>query len=38
MPAFAGELSGDDQKAAIAYFQTKWEKRIYDAWSERSGL
>ena len=38
MPAFADELSRDDQKAAIAYFQSKWDKRIYEAWSERSGL
>lgn len=38
MPAFAGRLSTDDQKAAIAFFQNKWEERIYEAWSERSGL
>jgi hypothetical protein len=38
MPAFEDELSRDDQKAAIAYFQSKWEMRIYEAWSERSGL
>ena len=38
MPAFGDDLSKDDQKAAIAYFQSKWDKRIYDAWFERSGL
>jgi len=38
MPAFGDDLSRDDQKAAIAYFQSKWDKRIYDAWFERSGL
>lgn len=38
MPAFADKLSTEDQKATIAFFQDKWEKRIYDAWSERSGL
>ncbi len=38
MPAFGDELSKDDQKAAIAFFQSKWDKRIYDAWFERSGL
>lgn len=38
MPAFGGILSKDDQKAAIAFFQSKWDKRIYDAWFERSGM
>ena len=38
MPAFEGKLSKDDQKAVISYFQSKWDKRIYDAWFERSGL
>ena len=38
MPAFGDKLSKDDQKAAIAYVQSKWDKRIYDAWFERSGL
>jgi mono/diheme cytochrome c family protein len=38
MPAFGGEIPIDDQKAAIAFFQSKWDKRIYDAWFERNGL
>lgn len=38
MPAFGDKLSRDDQKATIAYFQSKWDKRIYGAWFERSGL
>ncbi len=38
MPAFGEVLTKDDQKAAIAYFQSKWDKRIYDAWLPRSGL
>ncbi|MGC3874586.1 c-type cytochrome [Halomonas sp. GXIMD04776] len=38
MPAFEDELSDDDKKATIAYFQSKWNKRIYEAWLDRGGL
>lgn len=38
MPAFQDTLSKDDRKAAIAYFQSKWDQRIYDAWLDRGGL
>ncbi|HSH49368.1 MAG TPA: cytochrome c [Halomonas sp.] len=38
MPAFQDALSKDDKKAAIAYFQSKWDQRIYDAWLDRGGL
>jgi mono/diheme cytochrome c family protein len=38
MPAFGDKVSRDDQKAAIAFFQSKWDDRIYDAWFQRRGL
>lgn|GEM_PF-1530349 len=38
MPAFKDELSKDDKKAAIAYFQSKWGQRIYGLWLDRGGL
>ncbi|QEA37652.1 cytochrome c [Pistricoccus aurantiacus] len=38
MPAFEDKLSKEEKKATIAYFQSKWNKRIYDAWLDRGGL
>lgn len=38
MPAFKGKFSNDDIDALIAFFQSKWEAKVYDAWMERGGL
>ena len=38
MPAFKNILNEEQTDAVIASFQSKWDKRIYDAWIERGGL
>ncbi len=38
MPAFKDKLSEADEEAVIAFFQSKWNKKIYDAWLARGGL
>lgn len=38
MPGFEDQLSEEDKEATIAYFQSKWDDRIYDAWLDRGGL
>lgn len=38
MPAFKDSLKIEEIDAVIAYFQSKWNKKIYDAWLERGGL
>lgn len=38
MPAFKDTLHNEDIDAVIAYFQSKWDKKIYDAWLDRGGL
>lgn len=38
MPAFADRLDGREIDAAIAYFQSKWNQEIYEAWLQRGGL
>jgi len=38
MPAFKDELSDEDMDTVIAFFQSKWDKKIYDAWLKRDGL
>jgi len=36
MPSFKDTLTKEEMDAVIAYFQSKWDKKIYDAWSERN--
>lgn len=38
MPGFASKLSENEQEVAIAYFQSKWSKDIYQMWLDRGGL
>jgi len=38
MPAFKDTLNNEDIDTVIAYFQSKWDKKIYDAWIDRGGL
>ncbi len=38
MPGFKNKLSQSEQLAAIAYFQSLWSDKIYQAWLERGGL
>ncbi|PLA74945.1 cytochrome C oxidase Cbb3 [Hydrogenovibrio sp. SC-1] len=38
MPGFKGKLSQSEQLAAIAYFQSLWSDKIYNAWLERDGF
>lgn len=38
MPPFKGLLDEKDTDAAIAFFQSKWDKKIYDTWLGRGGL
>ncbi|SHF40062.1 Cytochrome c, mono-and diheme variants [Modicisalibacter ilicicola DSM 19980] len=38
MPGFEDQLSEDDKEASIAYFQSQWDQRIYEAWLDRGGL
>ena len=38
MQGFKGKLSDDEQVNAIAFFQSKWSDKIYDAWIQRGGL
>nr|WP_299245822.1 cytochrome c [uncultured Halomonas sp.] len=38
MPGFEDQLSEEDKEASIAYFQSQWDQRIYDAWLDRGGL
>lgn len=38
MPAFKDTLKIKEIDQAIAYFQSKWNKKIYDAWLDRGGL
>lgn len=34
MPGFEGQLSEEEQLAAIAWFQSLWSDKIYQRWSE----
>lgn len=34
MPGFSGQLSREDRRAVIAYFQSFWTDEIYNAWME----
>ena len=38
MPGFAEKLSEAEMLAAIAYVQSFWSDKIYNAWKERGGL
>lgn len=38
MPGFKDKLSQPEQLATIAYFQSLWSDKIYQAWLERGGL
>ncbi len=38
MPPFKEQLSDQEVDAIIAFFQSKWDKPIYEAWMERGGL
>ncbi|HEY9018125.1 cytochrome c [Thiomicrospira sp.] len=38
MPGFKGKLSQSEQLAAIAYFQSFWPDKVYQAWLELDGL
>ncbi len=38
MPGFKSTLSGQDQLATIAFFQSFWDDRIYSGWLSRGGL
>lgn len=38
MPAFKGKLSESEKNEVIAFFQSQWSKRIYQAWQKRGGL
>ena len=37
MPGFKETLSEDEIKAVIAFFQSKWQDRIYRQWEKRGG-
>jgi len=36
MPAWKGKLSDEEILAAIAWFQSRWPKEIYNAWAKRN--
>jgi len=38
MPPFKDVLDEDDKENVIAYFQSFWDDRIYQAWLDRGGL
>lgn len=38
MPSFKNTLSEEEKEAAIAYFQSFWSEKIYEAWLGRGGL
>lgn len=38
MPGFKDKLSQSEQLAAIAYFQSFWPDKVYQAWLELDGL
>ncbi len=38
MPAFKEKLSENEKNEVIAFFQSQWNKKIYDAWIKRGGL
>ncbi len=38
MPGFKDKLSENEKDAVIAFFQSQWDKKIYDAWLKRGGL
>lgn len=38
MPAFKDQLTPQERLQAIAYFQSFWSTKIYQAWLERGGL
>ena len=38
MPGFGGKLKEAEKLAAIAYVQSFWSDKIYDAWDERGGI
>ncbi len=37
MPAFNGQLSGDEKLAVLAYIKSLWPDELYQAWRERNG-
>ena len=37
MPEFGQTLSREEQLAAIAFFQSKWDEKIYEGWLSRGG-
>ena len=38
MPGFGQKLSVDEQRAAIAFFQSHWGEKIYQGWLSRGGV
>lgn len=38
MPPFKKILSKKEQLAAIAFFQSFWDDRVYQAWDKNGGL
>lgn len=38
MPPFKDKLTDEEIDSVIAYFQSKWNNKIYSAWEERGGL
>ena len=38
MPPFNDKLNDDEIKSVIAFFQNKWDDKIYNIWIERGGL
>ncbi len=38
MPAFENKLTENEKNEVIAFFQSQWSKKIYDAWLKRGGL
>ncbi len=38
MPPFKDKLNEHEMDAVIAYFQSKWDDKIYAAWSKRGGV
>ena len=38
MPGFKDKLTENEKDEVIAFFQSKWDKKIYDAWLKRGGM
>ncbi|VAX11873.1 Cytochrome c, class I [hydrothermal vent metagenome] len=38
MPGFKDKLTEKEKNEVIAFFQSQWSKKIYDAWAKRGGL